>query len=135
MLWTWSSVISGMNRDLLLWKVLITILSVSDKEIPFCIVFSKRKKFLEVKFQVSEAKLKAFSEEVNVAELKDYLKSWQLISKGDKDGGKIASLEMPYRFRWLTAARSTIIQSSRPHPGLCEDPQEVLNDLFDKYVK
>lgn len=99
------------------------------------IVFSKRKKFLEVKFQVSEAKLKAFSEEVNVAELKDYLKSWQLISKGDKDGGKIASLEMPYRFRWLTAARSTIIQSSRPHPGLCEDPQEVLNDLFDKYVK
>ena len=35
-LWTCSSVISGMNRDLLLWKVLITMLSVSDKEIPFC---------------------------------------------------------------------------------------------------
>jgi len=99
------------------------------------IVFSKHKNFLDVKYHLNEERLKAFSEETDVELLREYLRSWTYISKGDRQGGEIATFDQPYRFRWLTAARSTIIQSSRPHPGISDDPKAVLNKLFTKYVE
>ncbi|MER3465625.1 MAG: DUF3037 domain-containing protein, partial [Chitinophagaceae bacterium] len=56
------------------------------------------------------------------------------ICKGDKDGGPIANLDLPSRFRWLTATRSTIVQASKTHPGFCEDPKETLEKLFTQLV-
>lgn len=45
------------------------------------------------------------------------LKSFQKIADGDQEGGPIAKLDIPERFRWLTAVRSSVVQTSRPHPG------------------
>jgi hypothetical protein len=98
------------------------------------IVFSKRNNFLGVKYKIDKEKLYCLSSELDVEMVERYLRSWSLISEGNPEGGKIAHFDMPYRFRWLTAARSTIIQSSRPHPGRCEDPQQMLDQLFEKYV-
>ena len=98
------------------------------------IVFSKRKGFLRVKYLLDGKRITNFNEEADIDVLKENLKTWDLISQGDKNGGEIAELDMAYRFRWLTAARSTIIQCSSVHPGLCDKPQEVLGDLFEKYV-
>jgi len=41
---------------------------------------------------------------------------------------------MPSRFRWLTATRSTILQTSKVHPGLCVDAEETLNKLYSELV-
>ena len=98
------------------------------------IVFCKRKKYLAVKYHIDEARLNAFSKDIDLAELSEYLKSWDLICQGSPEGGKIAQMDLPGRFRWLTASRSTIIQHSSVHTGLCENPEAVLNDLFEKYV-
>ncbi|MEJ4088883.1 DUF3037 domain-containing protein [Galbibacter orientalis] len=99
------------------------------------ILFSKSKKYLQVKYHIDTNKLKAFSEELDVNFLEGYLKSWELICQGAPAGGAIGKLEISDRFRWLVASRSTIIQSSKPHPGLCNaNPQEVLQDIFEKYV-
>ena len=98
------------------------------------ILFCKRKKYLAVKYHIDEARLRVFSNEVDLVELAEYLKSWDLICQGSPEGGSIAQLDLPGRFRWLTASRSTIIQHSNVHTGLCEDPELVLNDLFEKYV-
>ncbi|MFV0539722.1 MAG: DUF3037 domain-containing protein [Aestuariibaculum sp.] len=98
------------------------------------LLFSKRKKFLDVKYTINETKLKAFSCELDKATLAAYLKSWKLICKGDLQGGPIARLEQPDRFRWLAATRSTIIQSSKTHPGLCFNPETELEYLFEKFV-
>ncbi len=98
------------------------------------ILFSKQKKFLDVKFHINTQKLKAFSNDLDTAVLNCYLKSWKLICEGAPAGGSIAALDMPDRFRWLSASRSTIIQSSNTHSGLCQDPQKELNDIFTKYV-
>jgi len=43
-------------------------------------------------------------------------------------------LDMASRFRWLTATRSTIIQSSKVHPGLCADAWETLLRLHEQLV-
>ena len=45
--------------------------------------------------------------------------------------GELAGLDQPYGFRWLAAPRSTVIQVSPVHNGLCDDPQAALDDLFD----
>ena len=98
------------------------------------ILYSKGKKFLQVKFHIDEKRLHAFSEDIDIEELKEYLHTWQLICEGGAKGGKIGQLDPAARFRWLTATRSTIIQGSKVHTGICEHPDIVLNDLFNKYV-
>lgn len=98
------------------------------------ILFSRRKKFLDVKIHLDAERLKAFSKDVDLEDLENYLKSWVLICQGSPEGGKIAALDMASRFRWLTASRSTIIQHSQVHTGVCDNPELMLNRLFEKYV-
>lgn len=98
------------------------------------VVYCKRKRFLKVKFHIDEARIKALFAEANIAELAAYLKTWDLIAQGEKEGGAIAQLDLSGRFGWLTATRSTIIQSSPVHPGICNDAEAILENLFEKYV-
>lgn len=98
------------------------------------ILFSKRKRYLGIKYKIDEKRIQSFSEEVEVAMIHQYLEAWELVCQGGTKGGKIGMLELSTRFRWLTAPRSTIIQSSRIHPGLCRNPEKVLSNLFERYV-
>jgi hypothetical protein len=98
------------------------------------ILFSKRKKFLGVKFHIDQKKLNAFSNELELETIEANLNAWKLICEGNPNGGTIEKLELSDRFRWLAACRSTIIQSSKTHSGLCQNPQEELDDIFEKYV-
>jgi len=98
------------------------------------ILFSKRKKFIGIKYQINPDKLKSFSPEIELDLLNEYLNAWKLICDGAPSGGPIGKLELSDRFRWLTACRSTIIQSSKTHPGISIDPKIELDDIFGKYV-
>ena len=98
------------------------------------VMFCRDQKFLHCKFDVNEARLNAFSPHINIEQINAYLCAFRLICEGDKAGGPIASLPMIERFRWLTAARSTMLQTSVVHSGLCVDAQETLEKLYDKLV-
>jgi len=98
------------------------------------ILFSKRKKYLRLKYQINAPKLTAFSPNIDPEAIEEYLKAWEQVCEGYPKGGAIGQLELPVRFRWLTAPRSSIIQSSRVHPGLCNDPDQILEELFESYV-
>lgn len=98
------------------------------------ILFSKRKKFLGIKYQIDQKRFDAFANEMELNTLHDYLNAWKLVCEGTPSGGVIGKLELSDRFRWLTAARSTIIQSSKTHPGLCHDPEKELEAIYKKYV-
>ncbi|WP_298487726.1 DUF3037 domain-containing protein [uncultured Maribacter sp.] len=98
------------------------------------ILFSKRKKFLDIKYNISQKKLEAFSEEIDINMLESYLNAWKLVCEGASSAGTIGKLELSDRFRWLAASRSTIIQSSKTHSGICNNPEKVLEDIFTKYV-
>jgi hypothetical protein len=98
------------------------------------ILFCKRKKFLDIKYQIDLDKFKAFAPEIELEVLNDYLNAWKLICDGDAAGGPIGKLEMSDRFRWLAACRSTIVQSSKTHPGTCLEPEKELEDIFKKHV-
>lgn len=98
------------------------------------LVFSKRKKYLDIKYHVDAKKLAAFSCEITQEEVTEYLKAWELVCKGNPHGGAIGEFEVSDRFRWLAASKSTMILCSPTHSGLCNDPSAELEDIFEKYV-
>lgn len=98
------------------------------------IMFCKRKKYVGIKYHIDLDKLKAFDPDANITVFEDYLKAWKLVCDGSLSGGKIGAMELSDRFRWLSACRSTIIQSSKTHSGLTDDPEKTLEELFEDYV-
>lgn len=98
------------------------------------LLFSKRKKFLGVKYHIDAKKLTAFCEDLDPNLLTNHLKAWEAICNGAPEGGSIGQFELSDRFRWLAASRSTIIQSSKTHSGLSSNPEHELEALFKTYV-
>ncbi len=98
------------------------------------ILFSKRAKFIRVYYAVEESRLQAFSADLDIEQVKLNLQSLEKIAMGAAHCGPIAQLDVPSRFRWLTAVRSSAIQTSRPHPGLCDDLEETAKRLFEELV-
>ena len=98
------------------------------------ILFSKKAKFIKVLFHPNTEKIQALSADFDIEQLECNLTSLEKIAKGAKDGGPIAEFEIPERFRWLTAIRSSAIQTSRPHPGLCQDLEKTIQRLFEELV-
>lgn len=98
------------------------------------ILFSKKQKFIRTKIVLPEERLKLFKCEMDLEQIKANLHAFELISAGSKEGGPIACEELPERFRWLTAVRSSIIQTSRPHPGKTNDLEKEVERLFLEYV-
>jgi hypothetical protein len=98
------------------------------------ILYCSQKKFLQTRISLPETKLQAIANGLDISELKNHVDSFERICRGGNDGGPIGRLSMPERFRWLTAARSTILQTSKVHPGLLTDPTEVIDRLFRQLV-
>ena len=98
------------------------------------VLFCTGKKFLEAKYKIDMPKLSAFCGACDIPEAEAYLKAFVQICKGNGDAGPISKLPPAARFRWLTATRSTIVQTSKVHPGMCDDPREMLDKLFDDLV-
>ncbi|MES2654498.1 MAG: DUF3037 domain-containing protein [Bacteroidota bacterium] len=98
------------------------------------ILFCKKAKFIKVHYTVDEAKLLVFSKELDIDQIKLNLQSLEGIASGNKQCGPIAQLDVPSRFRWLSAVRSSAIQLSRPHPGLCNDLEQTAKRLFEELV-
>lgn len=98
------------------------------------ILYCVKKKFLAVSVLLDQERLSCFSPSLNLKEVEEHLEALQRICRGGKDGGPIAELDVASRFRWLTAMRSTVIQTSRVHPGFCRDPEEKLKRLLAEQV-
>jgi hypothetical protein len=98
------------------------------------IAYCGRKRFLKVLFEVNERKILALYPDADIAAIRDNLISLQRIANGGKDAGPIGLLDTPSRFRWLTARRSTVVQTSQTHPGLCTDMDQVLERLYAELV-
>ncbi|HEY6956574.1 MAG TPA: DUF3037 domain-containing protein [Flavisolibacter sp.] len=98
------------------------------------ILYCKDLKFLNTKYTINKERIGALCAEVDCTEVEEHLQSFEKIARGDKDGGPIAALDIPSRFRWLTATRSTIIQTSKVHPGFTESPQATLEKLYTELV-
>lgn len=98
------------------------------------ILFCKKEKFLKCIYEIDEPRLRTLFPGIDIELIQKNLQAFENIASGKAEGGPIAKLDVPERFRWLTASRSTIIQTGKVHPGLAENNENILNRLFDELV-
>jgi hypothetical protein len=99
------------------------------------ILYCANQKFLKTKVDLKEEKLRILCDSLDIAELQDHIASFEKICAGGNMAGPIGKLSIAERFRWLTATRSTMLQTSKVHPGLCGDASEMLERLFVQLVR
>ena len=101
------------------------------------IVFCRTTQFLEARVCLDVDRLVALSPntEKNVGSIQAYLDLIPRICAGGLDAGPIGALDRSERFHWLSAPRSTVIQTSPIHSGLCDDPKTTLEELFCRLVQ
>lgn len=98
------------------------------------ILYCARLKFLELKYTLDEERLLRLFPTLDLEELEAHLRAFGEITRGGPAGGPIGKLDPAARFRWLTATRSTILQTSRVHPGFCAEPAAALERLHQLLV-
>jgi hypothetical protein len=94
----------------------------------------KKQNYLKCMLLLEDSRLLALDPEADTALIREYLQSFDAICKGDTTGSPIARQDPASRFRWLTANRSSMLQTSRPHIGFTTDLGDTLNKLFKQFV-
>ena len=96
------------------------------------LMMCKRRRWFRSAFELDEGRLRAFDPSVNPDLLRCQLKMF------DCNSTALADLPVEERFRWLSAVKSAVIQTSRPHPGLIPEVKEPLSALdatFDRLFR
>jgi hypothetical protein len=90
--------------------------------------------FLKASCSIDERRLAAFAFAADLSEVREHLSSICTICSGAEDAGPIGKLSLGERFRWLTAPRSTVVQTSSVHTGFTDDPVATLKRLLAQLV-
>lgn len=98
------------------------------------ILYCNAKNFLQMQYSLDAGRIKSFYPDADVEALQQLLEAFKEVCCGAAVNSPIAKMDNASRFRWLTATRSTIIQTSKVHPGFCDDPQERLDKLHADLV-
>ena len=91
--------------------------------------------FLQAHIELDPQRLQVFAPTLDLKVVEEYLSVIPRVCEGGEEAGPIGKLPSRARFHWLVAPRSTIIQCSPVHSGVCEDPQVALEHLLDCMVR
>lgn len=98
------------------------------------VVFCLEKRYLAARIQFDPARLKALWPEADLALIRKHLDAAERICAGDPAAGPIAALSQRERFHWLVAPRSTMIQPSPVHTGVCSGTDGLLDRLEKQFL-
>jgi hypothetical protein len=98
------------------------------------VVFCLEKDYLASRIRFDCDRLKALWPEVDNDVVDKHLAAVQRICDGDSAAGPIARLSRRERFHWLAAPRSTIIQPSPVHTGVCDETDGLLDRLEKQFL-
>jgi hypothetical protein len=99
------------------------------------ILFCLERDFLAARVELDRARLSALAPDADLALVEEHLAAIPLVAAGGEGSGPIGKLSRRERFHWLVAPRSTIIQVSAVHSGLCDDPARALELLLERMVR
>jgi hypothetical protein len=98
------------------------------------IVFCLEKRYLAARIHLDERRLKLLWPDTDIEVVRDHLAAIPRICAGDSAAGPIATLSQRERFHWLISERSTIIQTSPVHSGICESTEDLLDRLEKQFL-
>lgn len=90
--------------------------------------------FLRAAMALDATRLQALDPDIDIDMVQRHLQAMVAICQGRADGGPIAQLPLRARFHWLTAKRSSIIQTSAVHTGLCQGTEAALERILQRMV-
>ena len=99
------------------------------------ILYCPDEKILMSKTDMDEIRISTLRPSVAIDDVREHLNAIDRICTGGESSGPIGMLPIGERFRWLTAPRSTIVQTSPVHTGLCTDAVETMDRLLEKMVR
>jgi len=98
------------------------------------VLFAKVPGILAARVWLDEERLHTLAPDRDAAMIRAHLESLERIASGGPGSGTIGQLSPSQRFHWLVAPRSTMIQMSPVHSGLCADAAAELERLFERLV-
>lgn len=98
------------------------------------VLYCRSQRFIGVRMLASMDKCRQLFDGIDTDELSKHMRAFRQIVEGIPEGRPIADWEPAERFRWLTAKRSTIIQTSPVHPGMTGQAEATLVKLYDELV-
>ncbi|MCS6886726.1 DUF3037 domain-containing protein [Chloroflexus sp.] len=98
------------------------------------VLLCRQQRFLGMRAQLDEGRIAALWPDLDLEPVREQLAAFELVCAGGAAAGPIGELPIYERFRWLTATRSTIIQPSAVHCGLCEQAAAMLAHIFAEMV-
>lgn len=98
------------------------------------VVFCLEKRYLAARIRLDAARMKALWPDADVELAQEHLKAVQRICDGDPAAGPIAKLSQRERFHWIISPRSTIIQPSPVHTGVCDATDGLLDRLEQQFL-
>jgi Protein of unknown function (DUF3037) len=98
------------------------------------VLFCRTRQFLDARIALDTQRLAALAPYLDMAAVQEQLGHIPLVCLGGAAAGPIGLLPLAERFRWLVAPRSTVVQPSPVHAGLCDDPQAELERLLATMV-
>ncbi len=98
------------------------------------ILFCRTRRFLGALIHTDPQRLGALALQTDLPAVQEQLDHLLQVCYGKSEGGPIGQLPQSERFHWLVSPRSTIIQTSPVHSGLCSDPAVTLQNLMQKLV-
>ena len=97
------------------------------------ILFCRTQRILEARIALDVDRLIALAPRVDVVEVRAHLDLIPRICAGDDS--PIGQLSQAERFHWLVTPRSTTIQVSPVHTGICTNPVTALENLVRSLVR
>jgi Protein of unknown function (DUF3037) len=98
------------------------------------IVFARTLRYLDARAHLDLERLRSLYPEADIAEIEQHLSRIPKICEGGVGAGPIGELPQHERWHWLVAPRSTVIQTSEVHSGICTNPAEELEHLMTSLV-
>jgi len=98
------------------------------------VLFCLQKRFLQARVQAQEERWRLLWPQLDLELVRQHLEAFVKVCRGDADAGPIARLSQRERFHWTVAPRSTVVQVSPVHSGLCDDPAIAIEQLFQSLV-
>ena len=98
---------------------------------PACWRFCLEKDYLAARIRLNRERLKALWPEIDADQASDHLDAILRDLRGDPAAGPIAQLSRRERFHWMVSPRSTVIQTSPVHTGVCTATEDLLDRLAE----
>lgn len=92
-------------------------------------------RFLAARIELDERPLLALDPQADLPTLRAALEAIPITCAGGAAAGAIGRLSVRERFHWLVAPRSSSVQTSPVHTGLCSDPAAAIEHLMARMVR